>query len=212
MSARFKPNPLLVSILVASASISQANAGDAVELDTVKVTSAAGFEQNIADAPASISVISAEELNKKSYTNITDAIKNIPGLYMTGGGAMEDISIRGMSPSYTMYLVDGRIISAGRSVNTNGNDGGKQIGLPPLALIERIEVIRGPMSSLYGSDAMGGIINIITKKSTGEWHGNINTEWTRSDNDISNDEQKMDLMAGGGLIEGLLGMQISGSW
>lgn len=212
MFVKFRPHHLMLAVMAASSQMALASDQEATELDTVRVTSAAGFEQNIADAPASISVISAEELNKKSYTSITDAIKNIPGLYMTGGGAMEDISIRGMSPSYTMYLVDGRPVSAGRSVNTNGNDGGKQIGLPPLALIERIEVIRGPMSSLYGSDAMGGIINIITKKTTSAWSGNLNTEWTRSYNDVSNDEQKVDLMAAGGLIEGLLGMQVSGSW
>lgn len=176
------------------------------------VSSAAGFEQNIADAPASISVISSEELGKKSYANVLDAVKNIPGVYMTGGGSMGDISIRGMSAGYTLMLVDGRPISAGRSVNTNGTDGGKQIGLPPLSMIERIEVIRGPMSSLYGSDAMGGVVNIITKKATAEWSGNINTEYTKSYNDVSNDEQKVDFVAGGAIVEDLLGLQVSGSW
>lgn len=141
-----------------------------------------------------------------------DAIKNVPGVYMTGGGGMGDISIRGMSPAYTMYLVDGRPISRGSSVNTNGTDGGKQIGLPPISMIKRVEIIRGPMSSLYGSDAMGGIINIITKKATGEWTGNINTEWTHSLNDLSNDEQKVDLTTGGALVEDLLGLQVTGSW
>lgn len=204
-----KLNLLAAAIILSSSTAALANEQ---ELETVKVTSAAGFEQNIADAPASISVISGDELNKKSYTNVLDAVKNIPGVYMTGGGGMGDISIRGMSAAYTMYLVDGRPVSQGRSVNTNGTDGGKQIGLPPVSMIERIEVIRGPMSSLYGSDAMGGIINIITKKTTGEWSGNINTEWTHSLNSINNDEQKVDLMTGGALVEGKLGMQVTGSW
>ncbi len=204
---------LLTPLAAAVASLTAHHAlADTVNLDAVTVVSASGFEQNIADAPASISSISGEELNKKSYTNVLDAIKNIPGVYMTGGGSMGDISIRGMSSEYTMYLVDGRPISQGRSVNTNGTDGGKQIGLPPVSMIERIEVIRGPMSSLYGADAMGGIINIITKKTTGEWAGNINTEYTHSLNKVSNDEQKVDLMAGGALINGLLGLQVRGSW
>src|SRR5690606_39867572 len=106
-----------------------------------------------AQETGSISVITREELEKQSYTNIVDAMKNIPGVYVTGGGQSQDISIRGMTSTYTLYLVDGRPISAGRSVNTNGSDGGKQIGLPPLSMIERVEVIRGPMSSLYGSEA-----------------------------------------------------------
>ncbi|MFP2770236.1 TonB-dependent receptor domain-containing protein [Oceanisphaera sp. KMM 10153] len=180
-------------------------------LETVVVT-AAGFEQNIAEAPASISVISREELEKKAYTDITDAVSNIPGVYVTGGGKAQDISIRGMAPAYTLYLVDGKPVSAGRAVNTNGSDGGKQIALPPISMIERVEVIRGPMSSLYGSEAMGGVINIITRKTEGAWSGTISTDYTKSFNDVSNDAQQVNLFAGGALIPGLLGAQVNGSW
>lgn len=190
---------------------SSAFAEDYTAFDTVVVT-AAGFEQNIADAPASISVISREELEKKSYTDITDAVKNIPGVYVTGGGKMQDISIRGMAPSYTLYLVDGKPVSAGRAVNTNGSDGGKQVALPPISMIDRIEVIRGPMSSLYGSEAMGGVINIITRKPEESWSGSISTEYTKSFNDINNDAQQVSLFAGGALIPGLLSAQVNGSW
>ncbi|GGJ90819.1 ligand-gated channel protein [Pseudomonas matsuisoli] len=185
---------------------------EALELGTTTVRSASGFEQNIADAPASISVVSRKELEKQSYSDITDAMKNIPGVYVTGGGGMQDISIRGMTAAYTLYLIDGRPISAGRSVNTNGSDGGKQIALPPLSMIERIEVIRGPMSSLYGSEAMGGVVNIITRKSGNAWHGSLNTEYTRSLNDLSNDGKQVDLFAGGALVPDLLGLQLNGSY
>ena len=133
---------------------------------------------------ASISVISSDELAKKSYKSIVDAVNNIPGVYVTGGGGAQDISIRGMDDSYTLYLVDGRPVSAGRSVNTNGQDGGKQIALPPISMIERVEVIRGPMSSLYGPEAMGGVINIITRKNRGEWAGAVSSEYTKSFNDF----------------------------
>ena len=180
-------------------------------LDPMVVT-ASGYEQSIADAPASISVISGEELNRQSYSDITDAVRNIPGVYVTGGGGAQDISIRGMDDSYTLYLIDGRPISAGRSVNTNGQDGGKQIGLPPIAMIERVEVIRGPMSSLYGSQAMGGVINIITKSVPEEWSGQVVTEYTHSLNDINNDSQQVSFYTGGPLIEGLLGLRVHGSW
>ncbi|SDO21848.1 TonB-dependent receptor domain-containing protein [Vreelandella arcis] len=188
-----------------------ASAQENNDLDTVVVT-ASGFEQAISDAPASISVIDSEALNRQSYRDITDAVKNIPGVYVTGGGNSQDISIRGMSENYTLYLVDGRPVSSGRSVNTNGTDGGKQIGLPPISMIDRIEVIRGPMSSLYGSQALGGVINVITKKVTDEWSGSVTTEYTHSLNDINNDSQQLSFATSGPLIEGLLGLQAFGSW
>lgn len=57
-------------------------------------------------------------------------------------------------------------------------------------MIERVEVIRGPMSSLYGSEAMGGVINIITRKNRGEWAGTISSEYTKSLNDVSNNSRR----------------------
>lgn len=191
----------------------QAYAEESLELTPTTVVSAAGFEQNIAEAPASISVISREELEKQSYHSVIDAVKNIPGVFVTGGGNSRDISIRGMTSDYTLILVDGRPVSAGRQTQTNGTSGGKQeIGLPPLAMIERIEVIRGPMSSLYGSDAMGGVINIITRRGGDEWHGTLRTEYTHSLNDVSEDGNHTELFAGGALLPGLLGLQLNGAY
>src|SRR5690606_30964258 len=97
-------------------------------------------------------------------------------------------------------------------VNTNGADGGKQIGLPPLSMIERIEVIRGPMSSLYGSEAMGGVVNIITRKVTDSWQGTVNAEYTKSVNDISNDGQNVNAFVGGPIIPGRLGLRVNGAY
>lgn len=201
----------LALAITAAMTGNSAMAQEAERLEPVVVT-AAGYEQALRDAPASISVISGEELSKQSYRDITDAMDNIPGVYVTGGGGSRDISIRGMSKAYTLYMVDGRPISDGRSVNTNGNDEGKQIGLPPISMIERIEVIRGPMSSLYGSQAMGGVVNIITKRVTDEWSGSVATEYTHSLNDINNDGQQIDFAVSGPLIEGLLGLRAHGSW
>jgi outer membrane receptor for ferrienterochelin and colicins len=206
----FKRQTLASAVAMATFIATQAYADESIELESTKVISAAGYEQNIADAPASISVISREQLEKQSYTDVIDAMKNIPGIYVTGGGNNQDISIRGMSSSYTLYLVDGRPISSGRSVNTNGSDGGKQIGLPPLSMIERIEVIRGPMSSLYGSEAMGGVINIITRQGGDSWHGTLSTEYTQSRNDLNEDAHLVNFYTGGALVPGLLGAKVHG--
>lgn len=163
MTKHLLRSSLTLSILSAMISIAHANneqaetlAEPVTKMETIVVT-ASGTGRNIIDAPASISVVTAEDLQKKSYTDVIDAVKNIPGVAVQGGGNNKEITIRGMGATYTKYLIDGRPISAGRSVNGNGTDGGK-IGayLPPIDMIERIEVVRGPMSSLHGSDAMGG--------------------------------------------------------
>jgi outer membrane receptor for ferrienterochelin and colicins len=206
----FKRSTLMMAITAASfSSISLAQTDK--QLEKVVVT-AAGFEQTITDAPASISVIDREELEKKAYSNVMDAVKNIPGLYVTGGGNSQDISIRGMSKDYTLYMIDGRPLSSARSVNTNGADSGKQIGLPPISMIERIEVIRGPMSSLYGADAMGGVINIITRKPTKAWKGTIAAEYNHSLSDIQNDNKSVNLFTSGAIVEGLLSAQVNASF
>ncbi|WP_101676202.1 TonB-dependent receptor domain-containing protein [Alloalcanivorax mobilis] len=180
------------------------------QLDAVNVISAAGFEQHIADAPASISVIGREELERKAYLDVTDALKDIPGVTITGGGSHQDISLRGMAAKYTMILVDGRRQSS-RESTANGNDSGlEQNYLPPLQAIERIEVIRGPMSSLYGSEAMGGVINIITRKVSEQWTGALSSEMTVQDSGKAGDTTRNDLYLAGPLIKDRLGIQVNG--
>ena len=139
------------------------------ELGSVKVVSAAGYEQKLTDAPASISVISQEELHSRPFTSAIDAVRELEGVDV---GETRDktgqstISMRGMGADYTLILIDGRRQNNHGDIYPN-NFGGNQFNhIPPLEAIERIEVIRGPASTLYGADAMGGVINIITKKST----------------------------------------------
>src|SRR5690606_11518859 len=129
-------------------------------------------------APASISVISREELQKKAYKDITDALKDVPGVVITGGASNSDISIRGMAAGYTLILVDGKRQNTRETRPNSDGSGIEQGWLPPMQAIERIEVGRGPMSSLYGSEAMGGVINIITRKIANEWTGSLRTEGT----------------------------------
>ena len=149
------------------------------KLDGV-VVSASGFSQQIKEAPASISVIKGEELTKDSFTSLHSIAQKVPGVNVVGGedGAASGISIRGMESSQTLVLIDGKRANSS-SANPKGGAGDMNSNfIPPAEAIERIEVIRGPMSSLYGSDAVGGVINIITKKDFSKFSGNVGISTT----------------------------------
>ncbi|MGO2496401.1 MAG: TonB-dependent receptor domain-containing protein [Vibrio litoralis] len=178
------------------------------EMDTVVVT-AAGYEQVVTNAAATISVLTREQLEQRSYRDLTDALQDVPGVTVTGGGDSKDISIRGMPAEYTAILVDGRKQS-GRETQTNGSTFTEQDWLPPLSAIERIEVVRGPMSTLYGSDALGGVINIITRKDYQEWHGSVRAETTIQENRDSGDSYQGQLYLAGPLVNGLLSASLTG--
>lgn len=158
-----KKNKIALGVVAALAS-SFVMTASAEDPERLLVTTASGFKQTVEDAPASVSVVTREQLETKSYRDVTDALKDVPGVLVTGGGSSSDISIRGMDPKYTMILVDGKRVASRETRPNSDNSGIEQGWLPPLPAIERIEVVRGPMSSLYGSDAMGGVINIITRK------------------------------------------------
>src|SRR5699024_9713757 len=180
-----------------------------IQLDNI-VVSASGFEQHVEDAPASISVIGRQELEKKAFKDVTDVLADVPGVVVTGGGSSSDISVRGMAPAYTMILVDGKRQSSRETRPNSDGPGIEQGWLPPMQAIERIEVIRGPMSSLYGSDAMGGVVNIITKKVPDEWTGSIRNEVMVQGDRDSGDRFETNIYVAGPLVEDTLGMQIYG--
>ena len=149
------------------------------KLDGV-VVSASGFSQQIKEAPASISVISGDELTKDSFTSLHSIAQKVPGVNVVGGedGPASGISIRGMESSQTLVLIDGKRANSS-SANPKGGAGDMNSNfIPPAEAIERIEIIRGPMSSLYGSDAVGGVINIITKKDFSKFNGNVGISTT----------------------------------
>ncbi|MBP1016656.1 ligand-gated channel protein [Serratia fonticola] len=179
--------------------------------DTMVVT-ASGFQQRIQDSPATISVIPRQQLETRAYRDVTDALKDVPGVVVTGGASSSDISIRGMSSKYTLILIDGKRVDTRGTRPNSDNAGIEQGWLPPLQAIERIEVVRGPMSSLYGSDAMGGVINIITRKTstTKDWVGSLQGDATIQEDRDSGDIYQTNAYASGPLIDGLLGLRVNG--
>ncbi|WP_313315905.1 TonB-dependent receptor domain-containing protein [Stutzerimonas nitrititolerans] len=202
----------LASALVSCSFYTLADSNPLTLSDTV--VSASGFEQKITEAPASISVISQEDLQQKRYNNLAQALGDVEGIDIgqgTGKTGGLNISIRGMDSKYSLILIDGRRQNAAGNVTPNGFGETSTSFMPPLSAIERIEVIRGPMSTLYGSDAMGGVINIITKKVASEWGGSITQDYTYQEDRDFGDTRNTSLYASGPLIDGLLGLQVRGS-
>lgn len=213
----FKLCPLSLALLGAttSSAFAQQNistdATAPVQLATI-VVSASGYEQKLKDAPASITVITADDLKSKRITSIADALIDVEGVDIsptagkTGG---LNIRMRGMDSEYTLVLIDGRRQNSTGDITPNGFGESNNSFIPPISAIERIEVIRGPMSTLYGSDAMGGVVNIITKKVSDTWTGSVTLDATLLPNSSKFGNQRaVDAYLTGPLIEDLLGVQV----
>lgn len=182
------------------------------QMDTIVVT-ATGYEQQVAKAPASISVITREEIEKKSYKDVTDALENVPGVYIQGGGSNKSINIRGMGSDYTLLLIDGKPMQGKEADDIRGGNPGNAVNfLPPMEAIERIEVIRGPASALYGSDAMGGVVNIITKKHSDKVEASIRTEYIKADNNLNGDTTNTSVYVNAPLIDKTLSFQLNAGY
>ncbi|GAB7532704.1 TonB-dependent receptor [Pseudomonas sp. 3A(2025)] len=190
--------------------LTQTSNPQVLSLDNVVVT-AAGYEQTVEQAPASITVITGDELRKKSFHDLTDALRDVEGVTVNGSANETDISIRGMPADYTLILVDGKRQSA-RESRVNGNRGYEQSFVPPAEAIERIEVVRGPMSSLYGSDAIGGVINIITRKVTPEWNGSVTYDYSARQHSDQGNARQTQFYLSGPLITDTLGLQAWGRY
>ncbi|RYF08423.1 MAG: TonB-dependent receptor [Comamonadaceae bacterium] len=160
-------------------------------LSTVVVT-ASGTAVDIREAPASISVITREDIERKPVTSIGELLSTVPGVTggLSGTGAQSKIRLRGLPEKYTLILVDGKRQGNSASVNYRDDLGQQDLDWISPEMIERIEIVRGPMSSLYGSDAMGGVINIITRKIAKNWSGSATANYSKpSDSDRGDTRQ-----------------------
>lgn len=200
--------PLAAALLFASASAA-AQTSDQHLAEVV--VSASGFEQAIKDAPASVTIITREELETTRVSSLAEALSHVEGIDVTDGigktGGL-DIKIRGMESRFTLILVDGRRQNPAGNVVPNGFGDTTSSFMPPPSAIERIEIIRGPMATLYGSDAMGGVINIITRKVGKQWSGSVTLEGTINEHRDYGDSQAASVYLSGPIKEGLLGLQV----
>ena len=124
------------------------------------------------------------------------------------GDNRQGVSIRGLSSSYTLILVDGKRVNSRNAVFRHNDF---DLNWIPVDAIERIEVVRGPMSSLYGSDALGGVVNIITRKVGKSWHGTFTADTTVQEHRDRGDTWNGQFFTSGPLIDDVLGVKVSGN-
>lgn len=204
----FRLNPLMRGGLCASTLALPLPVYAADNGETMVITASA-IEQNFKDAPASISVITQEDLQRKPVQNLKDVLREVPGVQLTSeGDNRKGVSLRGLNSSYTLILIDGKRVNS-RAAVFRHND--YDLNWIPVEAIERIEVVRGPMSSLYGSDALGGVINIITRKIGQQWTGSITADTTIQEHRDRGDTNRGQFFTSGPLIDGVLGLKAYGS-
>uniref|UniRef100_UPI0013C33B35 TonB-dependent receptor plug domain-containing protein n=1 Tax=Azohydromonas sediminis TaxID=2259674 RepID=UPI0013C33B35 len=177
------------------------SATNAAAPETVVVT-ATRYPVNWVDAPAAISVIPRSEIEVRGADNVLGAIRGVPGLSLQGRtiGGRKVLSIRGMDSKQTLFLVDGKRVGASDGVMGHSD---YQYDWIPMNDVERIEVVRGPLSALYGSEAMGGVVNVITRRASAErWSGSAAVEGLRPDGDRGGDGWRAGARAGGPLGAG----------
>jgi outer membrane receptor for ferrienterochelin and colicins len=140
------------------------------QLGDIVITSASMHRESLRDAPASVTVITAEDIRRFGYRTLAQALAYVPGFYAGSDHTYSSVGIRGFSlPGYeTRYIV----MINGHSMADNIVDSTfVDYELPiDLSLVERIEVVRGPSSALYGSNAVLATINIVTRRPSDE-HG-----------------------------------------
>lgn len=132
---------------------------------------ASKYPEELIDSLASVETISREEITISQAENLAEVIRNVSGLEIADygyPGGIKTASIRGSSPEQVLIMIDGQVVN-------NPQSGKIDLGQIPTDIIEKIEIYRGPASALYGANALGGVINIITRGREGgsHWSGAI---------------------------------------
>lgn len=129
--------------------------------DNTLVVTANRFQQPVETVLAPISVVTREDIDRWQSKSVIDVMRRLPGVDIAQNGGLGQFSsvfIRGTSSSHVLVLIDGI------RLNQAGVTGSSDLSQIPVSLVQRVEYIRGPRSAVYGSDAIGGVINIITTR------------------------------------------------
>jgi iron complex outermembrane receptor protein len=170
MPRRRKPLQRVLTLLLAALLFDPARAAadDLTEMSleslmNLTIVGASRYEQKSSDAPSYTSVVTAEDIRKNGYRNLADLLRSVPGFFVTNDRNYQYTGIRGLLPpgDYNTRIL---LVVDGHRINNSIYDEapvGSEFPID-IDLVERVEVVRGPASSLYGSNAFFGIINIIT--------------------------------------------------
>lgn len=225
MQSRFKLSHLSLAIVAASLSPCTLFAADVVDAEVDALSAAAEptdaitlkdavvtAKQELKQAPG-VSIITAEDIKKRPPTNdLSDVIRREPGVNLTGNstsgsrGNNRQIDLRGMGPENTLILIDGRPSSSRNAVRygwTGDRDTRGETNWVPAEEVERIEILRGPAAARYGSGAMGGVVNIITKRPTEELRGSVTLYAIQPEDDAEGAGQRANFNLSGALNDSL---------
>lgn len=168
---------LVASFLIATNLYSQQTSS----LDEITISSATKSEEKLKNVTANVDVITAEDIESRKFKTVVEALQTIAGIQVSqsgGIGQQTSLFLRGMDSKKTLVLIDGI-----RYNDPSGN--GANFEHLIINDIERIEVIKGAQSSIWGADASAGVINIITKNPKDGTHGNASFEYGRYNSKIA---------------------------
>lgn len=155
--ARLVTRGLVIPLLLSPLSSVVAQDRQLAQLDPIVITGAYG-PKTVGESLASMSVLDEKDIRSKAPADFTELLRGQPGIQVTGNGSFgksTSVNIRGVRNAGTVFLVDGvKMHSA--------TGGGASWQYVPTELIQRVEIVRGPRSSLYGADAMGGVVQAFT--------------------------------------------------
>ncbi|MFT7003188.1 MAG: vitamin B12 transporter, partial [Sulfurimonas sp.] len=161
--------------LILVAFLSSLHADNQYTLETIDVTSSQGTTLNKKDVTDSVTVITKEALEESRVTTLNEALNQLGGISMTQNGSTGSTSsmyVRGMDSGSILVLIDGI-----RYNDPTNSSGAAQFSQIMLYNVEQIEIIKGSQSGVWGSDATGGVINIVTSKAKKGLHGVLKTEY-----------------------------------
>lgn len=224
MTNKILRSALTLSVLSAMVSLTHAeetqkevNDAAVTKMETIVITAEEQVKQSLG-----ASKITAEDLEKLPVVNdISEYVRRMPGVNLTGNSATgqrgnnRQIDIRGMGPENTMILVDGKPVNSRNSVRygwRGERDTRGDSNWVPADAIESIEVLRGPAAARYGSGAMGGVVNIKTKKVTNDVHGSVEVFTNQPENSKEGASHRESFNLSGPILKDVLSYRLYGNY